>query len=492
MLEKKLTLNLQEGNPPTLNPYVGIDLRSRCLYLALYEPLMRRNAKGVLEPAAADKVEVDSTQTIYTFHLRPQTWSNGEAVTSSHFAEAWKYALNPKSLAPRADLFYLIKNAEKVKKGELPIEAVKISTPDKETLVVELEYPAPYFLDLTASSFFAPLYSVLEKEPSCFNGPFIVGKWVQDREFVLRQNPLYWDLKSVQLKEVCFTMVKDPTTALAMYEKGELDLVGDPFSSLPFDAIPTLMKSGQLKTKLISRIFYILLNTNSFPFQNKSIRKALGLSLNRSELTKHLFFGEVPALSHLPKTLSMVDNDKLEHPKEESKALFEKGLKELQLTRETFPKIVFSYANLSGQKKFAEFVQGQWKENLGIDIDVVCSEWNIHVVNLRNKNYQMGTIHLTTLYQDPLFYLNLFRDKKNFSNYSGWEDPSYRALLEKSEKTTDKNSRNQFLEQAERVLFDEMPVIPIFTQNLQYLIRNNIDLVILDVGVYDFKWTRKN
>ncbi len=490
MSETTLTLNLQEGNPPTLNPYVGVDLRSRCLYLALYEPLMRRNPAGTLEPAAADIVEIDSTETIYTFHIRPQTWSNGEPLTSSHFANAWKYALSPTSTAPRADLFYAIKNAEKVKKGELPLEAVKISTPDKNTLIVELEHPTPYFLDLMASSFCAPLYVASEKEPTCFNGPFILGPWVHDRELIFKRNPLYWDVKSVQLQEIHFTMVKDPTTALSMYEKGELDLVGDPFSSLPFDAIPTLMKSGELKTKLISRIFYVFLNTSVPPLQNKSIRKALSLSLNRQELTTHLFFGESPALTPLPKTLSSLTNSQLEKNPENSVALFEQGLKELNLTRKTFPKIVFSYANLSGQKKFAEFVQDQWKKILGIDIEIACSEWNVHIANLRKKNYQMGTLHLTTLYQDPAFYLNLFRDKKTISNYPGWENKDYCTLLDKSEKTTDKHLRAQLLKQAEQTLFDEMPAIPVFTQNLQYLVRKNIDLVILDVGIYDFKWTR--
>ena len=490
MLEKILTLNLQEGNPSTLNPYVGVDLRSRCLYLALYEPLMRRNSEGVLEPAAASSVEIDPTETIYTFHIRTQTWSNGEPLTSSHFADAWKYALSPTSLAPRADLFYSIKNAEKARKGELSVEAVKISTPDKQTLVVELEHPTPYFLDLMASSFFAPLYTPSEKEPTCFNGPFILKSWANDRELVLSRNPLYWDVKSVQLEKIRFTMVKDPTTALSMYQKGELDLVGDPFSSLPFDAIPTLRKSGDLKTRLISRIFYVFLNVNTPPLQNKSIRKALSLSLNRSELTEHLFFGEVPALTPLPRTLTTLKNDLLEKNQENSVSLFEQGLKELGLTRKTFPKLTFSYANLSGQKQFAEFVQNQWKKVLGINIDIMCSEWNSHIANLRKKNYQMGTLHLTTLYQDPLFYLNLFKDVKTISNYPGWENKEYCALLDKSERTTDKNARTHLLQQAEQMLFDEMPAIPIFTQNLQYLIRKNIDLVILDVGVYDFKWTR--
>ena len=131
------------------------------------------------------------------------------------------------------------------------------------------------------------------------------------------------------------------------------------------------------------------------------------------------------------------------------------------MTRETFPKIVLHYANLSGQKSLVQSIQEQWRKTLGIKVEVECADWNVHLANLRKKNYQMGTIHLTSLYQDPMFYFELFRDKAALCNYSGWENSHFRTLLEKSEQTTDKKTRHQSLQQAERLLFEEMPVIPV-------------------------------
>ncbi len=451
---------------------------------------MRRTPEGKLEPAAAEKVEVDSAQTTYTFHIRSHLWSNGEPVTSYHFAQAWKYALDPSSPCIRADLFYPIKNAEKVKKGKLPLDALKIFTPDNKTLIVELEHPTPFFLELTASSFFSPLYEASNKEPSCFNGPFILGDWVHNQSLTMLKNPHYWDRKSVDLQSICFTMVKDPMTALAMYEKGELDLVGDPFSSLPFDAIPSLMQSGKLKTKLISRIFYLLLNTNSSPLNNKLIRKALSLSIDRDQLTQHLFYGEVPTTCLLPEPLSLINEKELNGVKENASTLFEQALTELKMNRDDFPTLTLNYANLSGQKNLAEFIQEQWRKNLGIKTEIVSSDWNIHTANLRKKNYQIGTLHLTTLYQDPMFYFDLFRDKTALSNYVGWENAQYRTLLEKSERTTNKNTRKQILREAQNKLFEEMPAISLFTQKLQYLVKDQVDLAVLDLGVYDFKRTK--
>lgn len=484
---QKLTFNLQEGDPPTLHPHKGVDLRSRCLFLALYEPLTRRQPDGSIELAAAQKVEIDSSQTVYTFHLRPHQWSNGEPVTSHHYADAWKYALSPFSCCIRSDLFYTIKNGEKVKKGELPINAVKISTPDEKTLVVELENPIPYFLDLAATSFFSPLYQANDQEPTFGNGPFVVDEWNHDQKLVFHQNPFYWDRASVNLEEICFTMVKDPSTALEMYKNSEIDLVGDPFSPLPFDSIPSFLETKELKSKLISRIFYLLLNTNSYPLQNKSLRKALAFSIDRDELTEHVFLGEVPSISHLPKPLSLLDAKELKQHQEEPAQLFDQALKELNLTRETFPKLVLNYARLSGQNSLVQFVQDQWRHKLGIEVELVCTDWNTHAGDLRKKNYQIGTIHLTTLFQDPMFFFDLFRDKSDFCNYAGWEDLRFRSLLDSSKRSIDKHCRIALLEQAERLLMEEMPVIPIFTQNLQYLLRKDVHLAISDLGIYDFK-----
>jgi oligopeptide transport system substrate-binding protein len=228
-----------------------------------------------------------------------------------------------------------------------------------------------------------------------------------------------------------------------------------------------------------------MINTENFPLDHPKLRKALSLSIDRTELTTHLFFGEVPTLSLLPKTLSYCEDS--EFSPEDPVQLFEQALEEMHLTREQFPKIIFSYAELSGQKKFAEFLKEQWKRKLGIDLEIACSEWNVHIANLRKGNYQIGTLHLTTLYQDPMFYFDLFRDKKSLCNYTRWENPQFRSLLEASERTTDNTIRTLLLKEAEFYLYQEMPAIALFTQNFQYLVRDNIDIKLSDLGLYDLK-----
>ncbi len=486
-----LTLNLQEGDPPSLNPYVGVDLRSRCLYLALYEPLMRKDAKGNLQPAAAERVEVDSTQTVYTFHIRPHVWSNGEPVTSHHFEKAWKFALDPATPCVRSDLFYPIKNAERAKSGQISCDAVCISCPDKKTLVVELEQPTPYFLDLTATSFFLPLYTPSIEEPIHYNGPYTLAQHTPDECLVFDKNLSYWDAPSVQVDRVNFLMIRDPMTALGLFEKGDLDVVGDPFSTLPFDVIPTLVEGKQLKSTVVSRIFYLLINTTHSPLNNKFLRQALSASIDRELFTKHLFFGQHGALSLLPEPLSLILPAELEKEKKDCLLLFDQALKELGLTRATFPTLTLSYAELSGQKKMAEFVQQSWKENLGIEVHLKCSEWNVHSADLKSKNYEIGALHLTTLYQDPMFYFDLFRDKESLSNYCGWESPLFQEYLQQSDFATNPICRNALLKAAEWCLIDEMPAIPLFTHNFQYLQKKDVNIALTELGIYDLKHAQK-
>lgn len=491
-VSKTLTLNLQEGDPPSLNPYLGVDLRSRCLYLSLFEPLMRRNSDGTLQLAAAESVEVNPEYSRYTFHIRPHVWSNGKPVTAKHFEQAWKFALDPQSPCIRPDLFYPIKNAKPVKKGELPLESLGITAIDDKTLTIELEHSTPYFLELVATSFLMPLYQASSEEPQYFNGPFILKDHQPDKQLTLSKNTNYWDRDTIEIDQLKFYMVKDPMTALALFEKGELDLVGDPFSTIPFDAVPSLKNSKQLESKVISRIFYLLINTESYPLNNKNLRKALSLSIDRDLFTQHLFFGQLPTHSLLPLPLSLVDSEVINELKnKDSLALFNQALEEMGLTRETFPTITLSYAELTGQKQMAEFVQERWKQVLGIDITLHCSEWNVHSADLRRKNYQIGGLHLTTLYQDPMFYFDLFRDKTSPTNYCLWESPEFNHYLTKQESTTDLVERSAYLKEAEKHLMEEMPAIPVFTQNFQYLKQKNVEISLTDLGIYDFKRARK-
>lgn len=482
--------NLQ-GGIASLNPHTGLDVMCRSLQRALFESLTRIGPDGNAQLAAAESVSISSDKKIYTFTLKPMLWSNGEKLTAFDFEKTWKSAVAPVSKCLRSDLFYTISNAEKAKKGLVSLDNVGIRALDEVTFEVSLEHPSPYFLDLIANPLFAALYNIEEETPTVFNGPFKVGKWKQEEILVLEKNAHYWDEQQVQLDEIHVLLVHDPSTALLMYEKGEIDYLGSPFTLLPVDALQDLSEKNVLEEKSAAAVFWMSCNTESFPLNNAKIRKALSYAVNRKEIALHVMQGEIPSNTFLPPCFSLNENVL---PTESNRVvackLFEEGLAELHLTKEEFPKLKLSHSDITGQKKVAEAVQNQWETVLGIHVELVASDWNTFFSNLAQRNFQVGGCFWYSIFNDPIYFLEFFRDKSYRYNSAQWENPHYTKLLDLANQELDPRIRREHLKQAELLLLDEMPIIPLYVLNQKILKQDWLkDVFISELGHADFKWT---
>jgi oligopeptide transport system substrate-binding protein len=469
-----LRVNLSEGDPPSLHPHMGADIRGRILGKSLFEGLTRLAENGKGELAAASKVEISPSGTQYTFTIRPQLWSNGELVTAQNFEKAWKQALDPNSLCARSDLFYIIKNAKKARRGEVSTDEVGVKAIDDMTLFVELEHPAPYFLQLISHPIFSPLNRE-EKEPTVFNGPFRMGTWKRGTVIELVKNPTYWDAEHVQLQKVSISMVADPYTLFSLFEKGEFDILGDTFDTIPLDILPTVMQDHRFKTQEISKVYWLYINTTHPPFQSAKIRKALSYALDRKYLTEHFLIGDHPCSTVLPRTLSLLkENPEIDGNVQKARQLFEEGLKELGLTRETFPPIVLSYCMYGSQKSLSEFLQETLQKNLGIEVRLENYEWNVLQDHLIHGQFQLASCVRNALYEDPFYFLEIFKEKKYSYNYTGWENETYKQFLSLAASSPSVSEREQYLRQAEELLMDQMPVIPIYTDTCKYLPQDRV------------------
>lgn len=488
---KTLRINFQDGDLPSTHPHIAIDYRMRSLQGALFEGLTRMDPQGIPQPAAAEEILISPCQTRYTFKLRKSEWSDGSLVTAHQFASAWKKAIAKDSTCRRPDLFYIIKNAEKIKKGEASIDEAGIYAIDNQTLIIDLTHPAPYFLELISNPIFSPLSELNEKDPTCFNGPFIIDQWKRDESIHLKKNSHYWDKQSVGLDRIEILFITDPLTTVQLFEKGELDWIGSPFSCLPSDMIPAFQNEESFQTKEVARVYWLFCNDEVFPFNNPSIRKALSYAIDRKEIVEHVLLDQAPATTPLPKSLTLLDNIKLPEKSDLLLAskFFEQGLQELGLEKEEFPTITLSHSHITGQKQLAEMIQSSWQKALGVHVKIVGSEWNVFFSDLSRGNYQIGGVIKSALFRDPIYHLELLEDKTHPYNISRWQESTYQACLAEARETTQSAARRSALKKAEEILIDKMPVIPIYSEVYVYMIRPHIQgVVIHDLGHVDFKW----
>src|SRR5688572_5456404 len=164
-------------DPSTLDPRMSRNLENTTILHHLYEGLTRINLKGKAVPALAEKYEISDDQKTYTFHLKKSVWSNGDPLYAEDFVQTWRSILDPSFPAPNAYQLYVINGAKSAKEGKTPLQDIGMQAKDRYTLIVELEKPTPYFLDLVATHFFYPVHKILREDPNTketvpSNGPY--------------------------------------------------------------------------------------------------------------------------------------------------------------------------------------------------------------------------------------------------------------------------------------------------------------------------------
>lgn len=462
-----LKLNFQAGDPPSLNPHLATDIHCHLLANLLFEGLTRITPCGQVKFAAAEGIELSSCERTYTFRLRTAFWSNGEEVTAYHFERSWKRALMEGTTRIFPSFFSVIKNAQKAREKVLCVEQVGIYAKDAKTLLVELEEPCPYFLNLVATPPFFPLRGE-SAEPVEFNGPFTLALWRRDDSLVLSQNPFYWDDSLERLSAVQISMVADSHKAYEMYKQGELDFIGDPISPLPPDILQLSPSHPDVQLKPVSRVFWIHCNTDIFPLHNAKLRRALSLALDRKQLIEKVFIHQIPHISPLPAKYSHYKGTHAGDPKL-ARAYFAAALAELGLKREAFPTLTMTHSDLAFDKPLMEELQRQWHEHLGISIQFNHLPWNEFSAALERKNFQLGGLFRRDFFSDPMFYLSFF--KASPTNPHSWENPRYAALLAKYQE---EGHPEEVLAEIEALLIEEAPVIALVNQQCVGLINPRI------------------
>lgn len=460
-------------DPDTIDPALNSAVDGGTMINHAFEGLYSLGKDGVPVPGQAASVAISDDGLTYTFTLRDGLkWSDGKALTAKDFIYSWNRAIAPETAADYAYMFEAIKGYSE---GTLDVTA-----PDDKTLVVALNAVTPYFLELTAFPAFCPVREdIVAANPEGWatkvetyigNGPFKVSEWVPGSHITMTRNENYWNSKALGPTSIKFLLMEDDVAILNAYKNGDIIFA----DTIPNDEIgawensPEYYKQGQLGT------YYISFNTAKAPLDNKLVREALSLAIDRDYICVNIGkAGQVPAGAFV--ALGLSDSDPAKEFRDvggdyydASAAGFAANLekaKELLAEAgypngEGLPTIEYLYNEGTGHQQIGEALQAMWAE-LGVNVELKSQEWSTFLNSRKNGDYMIARNGWLGDYNDPISFLDMWVTGGG-NNDAQWSNPEYDALIAQVKASSDPVERMQLMHQAEDIIFAESMLAPIY------------------------------
>lgn len=464
----------QRNEPATLDPQRATLPDEFFIIRALGEGLLTPDpAGGAPLPGAAERWEVSPDGLTYTFHLRPDAkWSNGEPVTAQDFARSIQRAVTPGTAAPKAALFFPLRGATEYYRGIADIPArLGVAAPDARTLVLALTQPNADFPAIVASGPWIPMHpatveNLRSGDLSAYvgNGPFILAEWKPNQRITVRKNPHYRDAAAVKLDTIRFLAFDNGDTEERAFRAGQVDVT----MAVPFTKLATYRteQPGLLRQAPLHETRYLVLNTTRPPLDDPRVRRALALALDRTSLVEKIVLSGRPALNFVPDGLggyqpqAMIAEDAAEARRLLAEAGFPEG--------RGFPRLELSAWPVSIVQ--LEAIQQMWRRELGLDIALAQREARTHLAALATGDYDLAFMTAIPDY-DGVSDLFLRLKAGGPENYARWKNPDYDRLVTEAGQLDSAAARNTAYQSAEKMLLDEMPVIPLYFNAQNFLVQ---------------------
>jgi oligopeptide transport system substrate-binding protein len=498
-------LRLSQRNEPTdLDPATASLPDEFFIIRALGEGLLVPNpAGGRPLPGAATGFDVSPDGLTYTFHLRADAqWSNGEPVTAQDFVASYRRVLSPATAAPKAHLFFAVKNARAFVAGAVKdFDAVGIRAPDPHTLVVTLTHPLRSFPLYVASGPWIPVNPRVVAEfertwthPAHFvgNGPFVLTEWRQQQRIVVRKNPRYRDAALVALDEIQFIRYDSADAEERAYRAGQIDVtMAVPQSKLDLYARE---QPAELHRMPLAETRFIAFNTTGRPLNDERVRRALSLAIDRQRIvTNVLRGGQQPADRFLSPALmagrdvgsspsstatgeppsNRADTGQSLAPHDAPPAgavLFAPAEARRLLAAAGYPNGQgFPALELAGWDRgnaTLDVIQQMWRRELGIEVRIVVQDAKVHLAALTSGNYDVAFVTNLLDTRDPVAALQDYTSEAP-NNFPHWRDADYDGLVETAATASNAVTAATALASAEARLLDAGAVAPVYfnTQN---------------------------
>lgn len=481
------------SDPSALDPHVTNGIPEYRIQRALFEGLLADDpGGGPPVPAVAERWEVSPDGRTWTFHLRADArWSDGTPVEAEDFAWSWRRAMTPSLGNPYQYLYAVMAGyREAVRRweaagGEIDWTGVGVEVVDARTLVVRLEAAAAHFPRLlTVNAFFPVKRAAVEAAGDPFrrgtgwdrpgrlvgNGPYVLERWETNRRIVLRVNPHHRDAAVAASPELVFVPIGEPAVEEMAFLDGQMHVT----QTVPANRIPFYRREapGLLRVDPYLGTYYLSFNTRRPPLDDPRVRRALGLALDRAALVEGILRGgQAPARTFVfPGAGGYVP---IEGPEEDLRLarelLAEAGYPEGRGMRT----LTYLFNTSEAHRAVAEALQDMWRRGLGVEVELQNEEWKTYLARRFSFGHDIARAGWIALYDDPRAFLELFVEGGG-NNDTQWSDRAYEELLERAAGEQDTVRRHAFYREAEALLLEAAPVLPLYFYTQPILLRPEV------------------
>jgi oligopeptide transport system substrate-binding protein len=460
------------AEPESLDPALVQGVPEHRIYMALFEGLVTYDpVDSNAVPGTAESWTSNEDGTQYTFKLRKDAvWSDGVPITAHDVVYSWLRTLAPETGGPYAwfPAMFLV-GAEEYNAGEAGAEAVGIRALDDYTFQMDLIGPLPYAVDALAHYSFAIVpkhaiekYGSAWTDPANFvgNGPYILSDRVAQTSITATKNPTYWDRDNVTLDKIVFYSSDSSTTNYNMYLNAEIDWA----TTVPPDQVPAAQMRDDFQVSPQLATYYYVFQTEKSPVNNPLVRKALALAIDREALIDGILkAGQIPAWGIVS---PMAGYEGLEFPFSDMDEAIERAQDLLAQAGYPngagFPAIPVLYNTDEGHKQIAEFIQQEWKNNLGINIVLENQEWGTYLSSRNAGDFVVSRAGWVGDYQDPNTFLDMFITGAGM-NGGKYSNEVYDILINEAARMPAGADRFGVLMTAEDIMINEdQAVLPLY------------------------------
>ena len=469
-------------NPTTLDPGFVQDGDTIDLLQQVFEGLVAWGPSNTVVPILCEKWDIEDGGKTYVFTIKKGIkFSNGREMTAEDIKWTYERNTDPKLKSPTVEYLYDIVGVKDKVEGNAPeISGIKVRDP--YTLTITIDQPRAYFLGKLTYLIggvmpkeACPADRRIEKaEEMVGTGPFIVKQYVPEQIVVLAANPNYHGGKPM-IDGIERKVVKDAATRLAKYKAGEFDLV-----MLERQDVDSLKQDSKYASELkpFDRpvIWYIAMNQLKNPvFKDRRVRRAFAMAIDKDKIVNELLGGLNTVANGIIPPGVVGHRDKVNgleyNPAEAKKLLAEAGFPD----GKGFPEVEMYFREARPDIRIvAEAASSQLKQNLGVTAKLRTMEWGAYLDKWNNKEIPFYHMRWGADYLDPENFLSFMLATYGPENKLGYSNPEFDALCRKGDALPDGDERLKAYADAEDLVLQDAPWIPIYFQRDFELIRPNV------------------